>query len=561
MMTSRKARREFLKDTLRTLGGLSLSAPLSATVIEALAAPAFAQTPDAYRSKYIHFTMRGGPPRWCMDLPLRPKGNDLFVPGGNGTLNASFGTDLQRVGNFLQPVYSTYRDPVSGWHLPPVWGMSPAGVNFADLLSHTAFIRGIDTQFNSHGLGNAAQVAPVLGGPSVSGVVADKSRSPIAAVQNTSEAAFYFRSRSGTAPISVLPPHTNPIAKLLSAFRPTVPTPSFNGPAWNQAIDQALDHIDAWMKAGGRNPASVRRSVNDAFDLVENGSFRLQEQWPATVARYNTLLRSGLDSLSGQRLGIFAGNASIPGGKGLTGARQSAYVSGLNAGSAGFFHSSLTDLRDIISDATTVPEMAEGFALAEILFTKQLTSVMVFNMTWLSGLRFSDGGPTTGINGHDQHYFGCNLSTYTNTLWSRALFACTTELIGALKRASMFDDTVIHIASEFNRGPRSDGSGSDHGPAGSNSTLISGKIHKTQVLGNIKAQGLDIPTYASTWGVASPYHFPGGESRVIMPKDVAMTITSMLDASPVTANGYNLLAPENGNGWVAKVKEARNENS
>jgi hypothetical protein len=559
-MTSRKARREFLKDTLRTVGGLSLSAPLSASILEALSQPAFAAQPEVYRGKYIHFTMTGGPPRWCMDLPLRPRGNDLFIPGGSGELGASFGTDLQREGLFLQPTYGTYRDPVSGWHLPPVWGMSPEGANFADLLPHVAFIRGIHTGFESHILSNMVQVAPIPGGPSISGVVADKSLARVAAVQNASAASTSFRSRSGVAPVSVGAPYGNPIASLLSAFRPSTPAPPFRGTGWNQAIDQALDNIDAWMRTGGRSPATVRRSVDSAFDLMESGTYQLQEQWQPTLSRYTTLIQSGLDSTRGQRQGIFAGTASIPGGMGLTGSRKNPYLAHLSATGVATY-STLTNFRDMISDTTTAPGMAEGFALAEILFTNQLTSVLVFNMTWLSGLRFSDGGPATGYNAHDQHYFGCNVSTYANTLWSRALFGCTSELVVKLKRAAMFDETVIHIASEFNRGPRSDGTGSDHGPSGSNSTLISGKIQKTQVLGNIKARGIDSTSYASTWGVASPCHFQGGESRVIMPKDVAMTISSMLDTAPVTANGYNLLAPEAGNGWAAKVKEARNENS
>jgi hypothetical protein len=135
---------------------------------------------------------------------------------------------------------------------------------------------------------------------------------------------------------------------------------------------------------------------------------------------------------------------------------------------------------------------------------------------------------------------------------------CIQELVATLTAKSLFNKTVIHIGSEFNRSPRADGSGSDHGFYGASASIISGMISQYALIGNIYANGKDSANspYAGTWGRAAPFAVSTNESRPILVQDIALTIGSMLNTAAVSANGYILLNA--GNGWKPIRKEAKN---
>jgi hypothetical protein len=150
----------------------------------------------------------------------------------------------------------------------------------------------------------------------------------------------------------------------------------------------------------------------------------------------------------------------------------------------------------------------------------------------------------------DQHFIGSATSIITTTLFYRAFLLSLTSLVDELKARQLFDKTILHISSEFNRSPRVDGSGSDHAPQGSNTTLISGMIKGANVLGNILVNSPST-SYPGTWGTAAPWKLDS-ESRAIRVNDVARTITAMTGAKDIVSNGYSLFRPENGQ-WVPKV--------
>ena len=64
---------------------------------------------------------------------------------------------------------------------------------------------------------------------------------------------------------------------------------------------------------------------------------------------------------------------------------------------------------------------------------------------------------------------------------------------------SKFDDTLIHVASEFNRSPLYNARGSDHGFNGSGCSLYSGRIENPILIGNIKNDEME--QYQGEWGV------------------------------------------------------------
>ncbi|MBT5095434.1 MAG: DUF1501 domain-containing protein, partial [Halobacteriovoraceae bacterium] len=79
--------------------------------------------------------------------------------------------------------------------------------------------------------------------------------------------------------------------------------------------------------------------------------------------------------------------------------------------------------------------------------------------------------------------------------------------IDQLKKAKIFDDTLIHVTTEFEREPAETDSGTHHGVTGHSSTLICGKIEGPQVIGNIydiSHDPNDVTPSCGTWGKGAP---------------------------------------------------------
>jgi hypothetical protein len=151
---------------------------------------------------------------------------------------------------------------------------------------------------------------------------------------------------------------------------------------------------------------------------------------------------------------------------------------------------------------------------------------------------------------------GSITSTMLTTILYRGFLSGLTEQVRALKAKGIFDKTVLHISSEFNRCPLKDGSGSDHGWFGSNATLISGMIKHMSVVGNVQKASYS-KDYAGTFGVGAPFVM-AGENFPLRVNDVALTVTSMLGAAPVITNGRALLAPHSSTDWRPVKEEAKN---
>ena len=88
---------------------------------------------------------------------------------------------------------------------------------------------------------------------------------------------------------------------------------------------------------------------------------------------------------------------------------------------------------------------------------------------------------------------------------------------------------MLHIQGDFNRIPRPDGSGMDHGPGGSNTTLMSGLINGPKVIGG---------TYINTpeelyydWGVAATYNAAGFSDEPFTNHHIEASFAKVFNAS------------------------------
>lgn len=191
-----------------------------------------------------------------------------------------------------------------------------------------------------------------------------------------------------------------------------------------------------------------------------------------------------------------------------------------------------------------------------------LTQVATVDIDNMEGLVLNDGTKTFELN-NDQHFVGSLISTIGTTYYYRTILNCTETLVIALKNAGLFQKTLIHFGSEFNRNARVDGSGSDHGFKGSSTLLISGMIKETTVVGNIYKTD-PAREYAGTWGLAAPHPINAINGRSTTPirlNDVILTVCAMLGLPNVSANGKAVLRSPDGLTWSAHAdskKEAKN---
>lgn len=535
------ARREFLLRAGKAFGALGLSSAIYDTILAHFFQQAFAQTlgtglnPSGY---YVHLTMPGGPPRWLFDLPLTPAGltANNFVQGG-------FGTRFEKVGGEFKSVYRVDRHTAAGktLYLPPVWSMNLAKQNFAkDVLPHTTFIRGLDMEINNHGLSNSRQVAPIIGGLSLQGVVADEAQRPMPGVVDASSSAGQgFRSKKGLAANPITLTAANPVADVLRPFQNYMAGRGVHSPAANKLTEQAFAQFEKYATDRGLASSALPEIYDSSMALIEKNIYALSSKWAAALAKYRAIVDEAIHPAKGTLPGIF--DQTIPSKNDGTFRYDQRTDTVVNHG----------DIRNMVSGSLTAPRLAEGFAATEILLD-EVTASATISMLALNGVQSGKGLFNMT---HDQHRHGVMMSTMMTTLFYRAVLGCLSEFVAALKEKKIFERTVIHISAEFNRTPLATGFGSDHGFMGSNTTLISGMVTAPSCFGNIQKASYN-NTYTGTFGVAKPF-LTDGFTRPIQVNDVARTITAMLGVDDIVTNGRTLLVPS-GKVWVPKKNEANN---
>jgi hypothetical protein len=183
---------------------------------------------------------------------------------------------------------------------------------------------------------------------------------------------------------------------------------------------------------------------------------------------------------------------------------------------------------------------------------KQLNTARYFAITeyllvngYCKSILFPFGSPGWAW---DEHKGPAVSSLLHISMGFRILSACLHEFTQSLNRQidphtgnNLFDETVIHLGGDFNRTPRVDGTGSDHGWQGGNGTLISGIIKKPIVIGNIyAARGSTNGKHYGTWGHGAPVNV-NGSNRVLSLGNLSSTITEMLRVKKIFPNEASLI--------------------
>ena len=401
-------------------------------------------------------------------------------------------------------------------------------------------------EINSHPLSNSRQVAPIFGGKSLHGVIADLMGSPIPAVVNGSPSGLAFKSDKGLGSVNA-DYSNNPVSSIISPFKNLPNNISYRTNEVQPIIDQFLNRIERYAESN-RIPSSTLKEAHDsANQLIQLNIDSLALNWNSLLSKYTAIVNEALNSKYDELVGV--NDKPIP----------------LIAGDLRFKYAKtgsgdalldLSDAREMIDGNVQKIEISRQFALTEFLMTTGICSVVDLNCAGnvLNNVKVSSS--KRGAIVCDQHDVGSVTSVIATTHFYRGLLAAMTELVKVLKDKRVFNKTIIHISSEFNRSPRADGAGSDHGIKGGSASLISGMFNEVAFIGNILKDGT--PSNPGTWGVAADWEFENGDKRPIHVNDIARSITAMTGAKDIVSNGYPLVQPSGNGFWVPKKAGGKN---
>jgi hypothetical protein len=552
------------RQLLKLLGSSAVGSSALGSLFSGLVSGmAYGQATNNTARNYVHLSMVGGPPRWMFDQFLHPytmpNSDTVFVP--NGQVKTGFDPVSAGSPN-LVPSYKWFSAQVAGetLHLPQLWSCTlprPDGssVPMTELLNHMFTLRGVDLQKDGHSLGRVRQLLPANGRGSLDGLVADKSETPMPTVAVdlfATDGAFQSPKGIGQ-PVWNRQQGDNPISQYLAPFQ-------YPGSLQNDSIflrRKNLDQlVDLAIEAIGKrtqllNPETggiVRDGINARRLLRENFS-NLPTMYYALRAKYYDLQRRCQNR---DIVGI--NDRAIP-PAGLTDVMRTVQsTNGLGAITA-----INPDLRDIlIPSYAAVASLGDACATAELLLGMGY-SAAVTSVIGAFGVNIMTANDNTYFGfSPDEHITGSGISVIVNTFYYRALAACLLELISAFKAKGIFENTVVHLTSEFPRMPRNDGAGSDHGVASGLYTLFSGAFSKPLVVGNIQVDS-PLPGYSGTWGLgANVYHEK--TMGVLNLGHGSSTVADLLRVRRPLPNFSSVLS-ETSQGVQSVIEEAKNVKS
>lgn len=517
MKLKNSSRRKFLKNANHLALSTGVMYGLD-NLFQVLIQNAVANASDdsKYKYRYINLLTSGGPPRWFFDQPLDPNNKaSEFIPG-------NFGTNIGKSGSGWKPVHvgKSVKFGSKNIFMPPVWSLKSGGTGpaFADLLKEALMIRGLNMEINAHSVNRERTVRPFNSLPSITGLVGAIANKPITALGHAgASTSIAFKSQNGSAPVDVL--RANPIPGIVGPFNVDEIVKYDD---LDFSIQQALSAIDKYAK-DQRLPSQGNEAVlKNSYEMFARNLAAFKTTYDALVKKYETIV---MNEIKAEFPGVTTDLASLK----PDGSLEFQFASNK-------FFTSADNLKNILA-AAVPPSVAHAFAFAEFAIQEDLTSALTLEM----------GGNFGGIKGsgiaHDQHFVGSLSSTVFTSLYYRCVLGCLTELRKKLVDLNEWDKTVIQMASEFSRTPRTDGAGSDHGFESGSTSIFSGMIKEPALIGNIyiTPPANMAERYIGTWGHAAPYMKDDGKMRNIINDDVVSTICEMLQVEKVGTKGISFV--------------------
>lgn len=535
---------------------------------------------------YLKVHLYGSPSRWIFDHPLRPSDKDGFC-ADPGIINRLNDFDPSRA----HEISGRYEDvKVSGINMPYLWKHTVPGANglerpLAELIHNMLIIRGCDMSEDGHPANSARLVAPVLGGPSLTALVAERTKASIPAVSiGRSPANRAFRSPLGVGLVEIPPEHFDYAQYLLGAFLPSAGHSNQSGEEnLNTAIEEALGRLQDYSRSNNPGAEILGQERLRAEKLVRRGMASAVEGYAATVAKYSSIVDR---AFSGAFIpGVndrTVPSASLP----LTVPGQAAVLDAFGRHHVGGKIICGGDYLQAIYSGKIL-ELATRFALAEFVLTQGLSSSVLLAPSneigdILSGVtfpkaigvedvaaRFNPESNTTTFEARaamaehrmdfsmDSHGVGLLPNLFSCTFYFRALGGCLLEIVERLKATNLngrnlFDETVVHLSTEFERIPSKQLHDLDHNFRGQVTSIFSGLVKKPMVLGNIL---IGSPGAGGTSGIAAPVE--GLDSKIVKISNISASMSQLLRVPKIVDRAQPLLEVRGGE-IVPTIEPARN---
>lgn len=553
---------------------------------------------EAYPARnYLAFHLYGAPSRWFFDHILRPTDQHGFVPSA-GVCNLFSKIDPANP-HLIEGAYADVM--MNGINMPHLWQYDvprPGGQTrpMADLMRNMLMIRGCDMQIEGHPVNSSRLVAPTVGDFSITGMVADMSRALIPAVSmGVTPANRAYKSKNGTCNVEIPSDHHDYINYLLDSFSGEKTETMASKALAEGDMNEALGVLEAYASSNLPGAEVLYHERHRSAELMKKGLDGLQDIFPTLVKKYEDLFTRALN------LTPIKGVTDLP----VPGAKFPFSLEGelsyREALAPHHFSDKFMvhdDLRTTFLKAQT-QNLPQQFALAEFLLTEGLSSSILLASPGERGFTFHQlpvqflgpehvsrrYDPKTkrtyfdliagskkedhdAILPHDSHETGWILNTLCCNLFYRGFSAALLELIDRLKEVpvgngSVFDETIIHYATEFDRSPMERGAGLSHNPNGQVSSFFSGAIDGTHLLGNIyvgtNPKNLDRRIYnrtaMGTMGEAAPVEALHG--KTVDPNNVSSSLSTLLRLPPLVPRAQSLIE-EKGDKYQSAIEPARN---
>jgi hypothetical protein len=493
---------------------------------------------------YIQINMYGAPTRWNFDSLLDPQGKGVIHDPSVGT---SFKDDLGNL-QFKQKKHGKY-------YLPELWDSSVAGLavdqKLSSLLPNMIFMRGVDPKTVGHPQSSVKTVRANMRGQSLHGLNSNSSSSPLPSVlmgNNPATRAFRGDNRSA---IHLSLTSKNLFKDLFKIFHnsSSVETSEVQG-----IIKKLKKKDPSYFK----NMQTSTELFFDEIDVFNDEYMRLFNKYTYLVSRtlhdipiegVNDFKQAGLKKKDFSKL-------SAPLDKFGRFALDSQHIAFGD------------DLREMFK-TSNLGSLPHQFALTEFLITRRLSNSfllttpneigrLLYNVdnrsnaslsSFSNGFYKSSNSPFLDIS-MDTHQTGSTINLYLTSMFFKGLGSCLVELVSALKRENIFDQTLIHLTSEFDRVPENNLAGSSHNDRAHSSSFISGKIRETSVIGNTFLGNKRLGSI----GTCAPLKSLG---RSLTQDDMTETLSNLLEIPSPVRRSVSLIK-DSPSGWVSTLPEAKN---
>ncbi|MNK81512.1 hypothetical protein D3C87_1012550 [compost metagenome] len=528
------SRRNFLGSAVTLGAGAFLLDPVRALtegIADGVIQRAYAESTGAVASRnYVNIQMSGAPLRYQFDQWLRTNTTDLAIENGivrkpDGSIERKLNPMTCTAFTWLANGTVTPKMATTVFNnvlVPHLWSQTvfnSAGAKrpLTELLQNMLVVRGFGTGLDGHPFNLLAQQAPIGGVSTITGIVAENTKTTFDSVQwpDRGDRGTYFSSQgksqskaSGSAPLN----------SLMEGFGTPATTVARNlKTTYKDAMELAQARLKTYARSDNTGSKLVSLNMNNATDMMAKGVGNIASYWPAAVARYQAAIEKSMREIN------------------IPGISEKAIISD-ESGSWTMGTGDLTviskeyDVRLALA-SVSMQNFAQSLALAEYLLKEGLAASIDLRADALQSLMILQKGFTSQASktlGLDMHGTGSNAAILFMNAYYRGLTAGILELKDQLG-AARWENTVVQIQGDFGRSARADGTGSDHGYNQMVTSAFSGAFTNGPiVVGNIKQSGSE-EKYSGTQGLAAG--IPGyNQKGMPSPSMAASTITALLGA-------------------------------